>query len=309
MRARHVALPLLSAFAGILMTAAAAGPVHGQDAKAPAACVGIWKEIGIPEERSVANIAVICHLGYVVGYNKRSKTPDWVIERLTPSETKGKATREDQDFKAEDDVGKEFQAQPADYDGSGLDKGHNAPAADFAGNQKMLDDTFVLSNAVPQVGAGFNRSIWRSLETQIRNTIGNNHEALYVITGSVAQEAQPIKIDDICGTNLTLPTIKPVAICAGENKDSKETCAAGVAVPAAMFKIVYDPAVQNAYAVLMENKNHTGLYKSGQGTAYIRAHKVSIATIEDLTGLRFFTALPDRKHRQMRASCVEPKLH
>ena len=38
---------------------------------------------------------------------------------------------------------------------------------------------------------------------------------------------------------------------------------------------------------------------------YIQAHKVGIATIEDLTGLAFFSALPDRKQRQLRASCTD----
>ena len=57
------------------------------------------------------------------------------------------------------------------------------------------------------------------------------------------------------------------------------------------------------------SKIHTGLYKSGRGGDYINAHRVGIATVADLTGLQFFTKLPDRKQRQMRANGVDPKFH
>jgi DNA/RNA endonuclease G (NUC1) len=133
---------------------------------------------------------------------------------------------------------------------------------------------------------------------------------MYVITGSVYQAADPspIKVSaGACPTTLTLPAVNPASICP-ENQHNKSTpCAAGVSVPAGMFKIVYDPVMQNAFAVLMENENHTGKYK--KGADYIEAHRVSIGTLEDLTGLTFFTALPARKQQQMRSTCVDVKMH
>lgn len=56
------------------------------------------------------------------------------------------------------------------------------------------------------------------------------------------------------------------------------------------------------------SKIHTALYKRGCGGDYIKAHRVGI-TLKDLTGLQFFTKLPDRKQRQMHANCVDPKFH
>ena len=62
-------------------------------------------------------------------------------------------------------------ARPGDYSKSGYDQGHQAPAADFKGSKELLEDTFFLSNSVPQVGAGFNRHIWQELEEHIQNLV------------------------------------------------------------------------------------------------------------------------------------------
>lgn len=302
--------PQPSAFAIALLVSsivavAASGPARSEEKPEndPNNCSAIWKDIGIPKSPG-ETITTVCHLGYITGNNDKKKGPSWVIERLSPDLVKGKATRENQSFKADGSVPTEGQAAPPDYDGSGFDQGHNAPAADFAGKQEFLDDTFFLSNAVPQVGIGFNRSIWRTLETQVRGLVGSNHPVLYVITGSIFQGGKPIKIsNDVCKSELELPTVSPPSICPENRKNKKAECPAGVAVPAAMFKVIYNPASQTASAVLMENENHTGKYK--KGSDYIRAHKVGLATVEQLSGLTFFPDFPARKQRLMRSSCVE----
>ena len=47
---------------------------------------------------------------------------------------------------------------------SGFDRGHLAPAANHRLNQAICDETFLMSNMSPQVGAGFNRDKWEHLE-------------------------------------------------------------------------------------------------------------------------------------------------
>ena len=74
-----------------------------------------------------------------------------------------------------------------------------------------------------------------------------------------------------------------------------------------MYKIVYDPKARHAFAVLFENMDHTGHYKSGRTFDYIQAHRIGIGTIEDLTGLTFFPALSPREKRQMTANCTDVK--
>lgn len=274
-------------------------------------CNEIKSAIGLPQDLGdeAAPTQTICHLGYIVGHNNARKAPNWVAERLTPQLINGDAKRGSRGFQPDDALAPADSATDDDYKGNQpFDRGHNAPAADFAFSQKFLDDTFVFSNVVPQVGAGFNRSIWRSLETEVRNLVGDNHPVLYVITGSVWQQAKPIEIsNDVCGTEMTLPVIKPVAICSDTAGHPDAKCKAGVSVPAAMFKIVYDPDMENAFAVLMQNESHSGRYRRTR--PYIEAHRVGLSTIERLTGLRFFSALSARKRRQMRNTCVDVRVH
>ncbi len=303
--------------AGILLAIAAmlalGTQARAQDDKKtdPNSCKDIWSAIGLPPANDGDDhITTVCHLGYITGHNDSDKTPDWVIEHLTPKIVDGKATRENQDFKPDPSVPDDASAQPADYNKSGFDKGHNAPAADFQGDQDFLDDTFFFSNAVPQVGIGFNRSIWRSLETLVRNLVTGQRPELYVITGPIPQASKPIKLSstsDICKSTLELPVVPPPSICPDNHKDKKAECAAGVVVPAGMYKIVYDPSIQHAFAVIFENIDHTGRYT--KTLDYIQAHRVGIGTIEKLTGLVFFTALPDRTQQQMKSSCTDVKFH
>jgi endonuclease G len=291
-------------------------PAHAQGTNAtnPNVCKDIWAGVGLPTPNSGARdrITTVCHLGYIAGHNDRHKAPDWVIERLTPNLVAGTGAREDQDFRPEPAVPENAKAKPADYDGSGYDKGHQAPAADFHGNQEFLDDTFFFSNAVPQIGIGFNRSIWRSLENHVRKLVTGNRPDLYVITGPIPLGPEPIKITsatDICRLDLELAVPDRKSICPENHANKNVPCAAGVAVPAAMFKIVYDPGSHSAFAVVMQNLSHTGKYRTGRNFEYIQAHRVGIATIESLTGHRFLTALSARKQRQIKASCTSVKFH
>src|SRR5262249_10034511 len=277
----------------------------------PDTCKDIWAAIGLPTPNPGAHHTTrVCHRSYITGHNDANKTPDWVIEHLTPKLVNGEATREDQDFLADPSVPDAARAQPGDYDGSGFDKGHNAPAADYHGDQDSLDDTFFFSNAVPQVGKGFNRSIWRSLETHVRKLVTGDRPELYVITGPVPQASKPIKVSsktDVCKGDLELPVLEQVSICPENHKNKKAECTAGVAVPAGMYKIVYDPRGRHAFAVLFENFDHTGRYSSGRTFDYIQAHRIGIGTIEDLTGLTFFPALTDREQRQIKLNCTDVK--
>ena len=307
----------MTALAALALTAplpngAALGPAAAQN-KAPVAdpskCPDLWEAIGIPDRKSQGKekFTIVCHLGYITGHNNDNKTPEWVIEHVTPkmAASSGSATREDQDFEADALLPPKGQAVSADYDGSGYDKGHQAPAADFKGNQKFLDDTFFYSNAVPQIGAGFNRSIWRSLETHVRKLSTELKRDIYVITGPVYQENKPIKVTgDACGAKLTLPVPEKKSICPANRDDDDAKCQTGVAVPAALYKIVFETSAPTAFGILMENKSHTGEYKSGGGFEYIKKHTVSIATIEDLTGLTFFTKFDSRTQRVLKKNCV-----
>lgn len=72
-----------------------------------------------------------CRIGYAALYDPAEKTPLWVAQRLTKSSFAANAERGQLDFIPDPDI--PYGAMPfdSDYEGSGYDKGHMAPAGDF----------------------------------------------------------------------------------------------------------------------------------------------------------------------------------
>ena len=53
---------------------------------------------------------------------------------------------------------------------------------DMSHSQEAMDESFLMTNMSPQVGAGFNRGYWARLEGFMRYLAGQ-YDAIYVITG------------------------------------------------------------------------------------------------------------------------------
>lgn len=116
---------------------------------------------------------------YAMALDGAHKTPAWVYERLPgtagaqqgalpPPSSRAPVKRQRSYFHADGSLPAFLQVQPSAYAGSGLDRGHLAPAASHKGSQWALDHTFRMSNVAPQVGAGFNRHYWARLEAFVR---------------------------------------------------------------------------------------------------------------------------------------------
>lgn len=88
---------------------------------------------------------------YVTCYDPRSRTPAWVIEQLSADTLSGTSDRKLCEFMEDDSVHVYHRATNSDYRGSGFDRGHLAAAANHKRSQKAMEDTFYLSNVVPQV--------------------------------------------------------------------------------------------------------------------------------------------------------------
>ena len=277
----------------------------------PKSCATIWSEIGVPDS-SLTNDedhTIVCHLGYIVGHNSQTKTPDWVIERLTPDLVKGSRDRPGVGFKAEPAVGERPKAVPNDYKKSGYAIGHQAPSADFTGAEKLMRDTFFLSNAVPQIGIGFNTGVWSSLERLVK-TLARERDRLYVITGPVYQQRKLPKLprnSDPCGNEIVFEAPDDRAICAARKENPKAKCDDGVAVPLALYKIVYNPgragSGSRVNAFLLPNIDHMPRKQTAKTLAYLKRYQVSVRTVEELTGYQFFNALPRRKQMQLKEIC------
>lgn len=133
---------------------------------------------------------------YVLSYDRRNRTANWVFEHLspellaappprspTPSDSSPRPVdRIHSNFFEDDSVHDFFRAKNEDYRGSGYDRGHLAAAGNHKISQSIMDQTFVLSNISPQVGRGFNRDVWNDLEQYVRYRARKSRN-LWVCTG------------------------------------------------------------------------------------------------------------------------------
>jgi DNA/RNA endonuclease G (NUC1) len=291
------------------------GHCKGQpDPTDPKSCSDIWSDIGLPTSTltNEEDNTSVCHDGYITGHNNRTKTPDWVIERLTSDLVKKLHDRPGVKFRADPALEGKARAVPADYEKSGYAIGHQAPSADFTGREQFMRDTFFFSNAVPQEGIGFNTGVWSGLERLVR-TLAEQRSPLFVITGPVYQQRKAIQVTrkaDACRNEITLAPLNNQSICPAHNENANAKCESGVAVPAALYKIIYDPGHGgrvNAY--LLPNVNHIPLKHSEKTLEYLKRYQVAVSTVEELTGYQFLTALTRRKQMQLKESCGATMLH
>lgn len=214
---------------------------------------GTGEIAGLELPAPVPGEQIIRHTGYTLSYNEEYEQPSYVAYELTREEVYGALNREDS-FKADPAV-TTGSATLEDYRGSGYDRGHLAPAADFKWSADAMSDTFYLSNMSPMDGS-FNRGIWADLEATVRQMAVDN-EKVYIVTGPVLTDG-PYK------------TI-------GESK---------VAVPNQYYKVVLDYTDPDIKAI--------GFVLPNKGSSdSLETYVVPVDEVEEITGLDFFPALPD----------------
>ncbi|MEK0423346.1 MAG: hypothetical protein RLZ95_1256 [Bacteroidota bacterium] len=157
------------------------------------------------------------------------------------------------DFRS-DPLVKNNPVKSTDYTGSGFDRGHLCPAADMTLNYNSMSETFFMSNMSPQAPS-FNRGIWSTLEDKVRFWALEKN-GVYVATGPILKNS--------CGT-INNGTIT---------------------VPCSFYKIIYNDtgAEKIAIAFILNNQGSTSNLKN---------FVCNIDQIETLTGIDFFSELPD----------------
>jgi len=176
---------------------------------------------GAPQVKQEGNNQYLCRMGYAVNYNYATKVPYFVVEHITANHLGGVESRKD-DFREDPEIPVAHRATLHDYVSSGYDRGHMAPAGDFTYDTKVMSESFLLSNMMPQV-PGNNRGIWRMLEEYTRALV-KNHGEIFIISGTIYH-----------------PPVK--------------TIGAGVGIPTKIYKIIIDPKASKTLAFLMPNEN------------------------------------------------------
>ncbi len=197
---------------------------------------------------------IIKHTAYTLCYNEKHEQATWVAYRLTDEMCNNNGEERSNNFRV-DPLVKTYSATPDDYKKSGYDRGHLCPAGDMGWSELTMSESFFMSNMSPQVPT-FNRGIWKYLEADVREWAKKNYE-LFIVTAGVLEDS--------------LPTI------GFANK---------ISIPKYYYKIVLDYRLPEYKAIgfVMPNK---GSKKS------VFNYAVTIDSIERLTGIDFFYALPD----------------
>ena len=124
----------------------------------------------------------ICREAYLVAYDAPVKIPAYVAYTLLPQNALGCFPRTNA-FVADQSLGG-TGATPADYAGTGYDKGHAAPDGDLSWSQIVEYESFLMTNMYPQHGS-LNRGIWKLLETSIRGWAVQRNQAYTIYVGAL----------------------------------------------------------------------------------------------------------------------------
>lgn len=130
---------------------------------------------------------------YLISYNKNRRTPNWVAWRLEDRDIGG--VKRTNAFNKDPDLEnylarageKSVAVDPADYSGSCFDRGHQVPSADRTDNVHNNEETFVMTNMIPQT-AYLNRVVWEHFEGYTRDLVKRQGKKIYVIAGPVYDE-------------------------------------------------------------------------------------------------------------------------
>src|SRR5207244_125800 len=119
---------------------------------------------------------------YALSYNGARRVPNWVSWELNRSWL-GSVARQN-DFRPDDTFPSAIpQAQLSDYLNSGWDRGHMCPSEDRTLTVADNQNTFYLTNMVPQAD-NVNGGPWEQLESYSRSLAISGKE-LFVLSGGV----------------------------------------------------------------------------------------------------------------------------
>jgi len=176
----------------------------------------------VPETRLTLS-RDLCYDAFAILHSGQSKTAVFVVQRLTREILEDAADeKRGNRFFADARLPSRERANLEDYKGSGLDRGHMAPAADMPTAQAN-DQSFSLANMVPQARIN-NQRTWADIEKATRHYVRRAKGPVFVFTGPVYAG----------GASRTV----------GPGK---------VWVPTHLYKLVYDASTGKSWAHWVEN--------------------------------------------------------
>ncbi|BEV16849.1 DNA/RNA non-specific endonuclease [Herbaspirillum sp. DW155] len=186
-----------------------------------------------------SHLRELCFSAFAVLYNTQTKTPFVVVERLNRSALLHAREQHRTDrFYPEARLPRADRAELEDYRGSGYARGHMAPAGDMSTPEAMAQ-SFSLANMVPQ-NQRHNAGAWSRIERDTRKYVMRARGDVFVFTGPLFDAA-------------------PSTIGRGH-----------IAVPARLFKLVYDADSGRSWAYVQANRADTVVGAPVDYDAFVR---------------------------------------
>lgn len=263
---QSLSLGKIMLFAGIMLIAVAAWHFYDQSAQADtpteAHIPSAADDLTIVKIDSLIPQQLVQYRGMNLSFNPRLHIPNWVAWELTDKEVDGHWPRAS---KFATDPSVEGCPETYDYNYSGYDRGHMAPAGDMKWDSLAMAQTFYLTNICPQVKS-LNTGAWKRLEEKCR-TWAKTDGRIIIVCGPVPND----KIREYVG-------------------DTR------VAVPRRFFKVILSPDSKPARGIGFVMPN-------GKVPGGLQTTAMSIDQVEAITGYDFFSALPDDIENDVESQC------
>ncbi|MBO4551026.1 MAG: DNA/RNA non-specific endonuclease [Bacteroidaceae bacterium] len=221
------------------------------------------QDISLPVASPRSSDILVEHEGFCLLFDTETMCPRWVAWELTAEETRGTVSREGVDFKEDESVPKEYRVAYYDYNGGHYGRGHMCPAGDMKWSQEAMTDCHYMTNICPQT-AELNKNWWEHLERACRQW---------------ARQEGSVQI--VCG---------PVFSESPEHIGKRHS----VAVPEAFYKVILSLKEGNEKAIGF-------LYANDDSAQPMEEAVCSVDEIEQLTGIDFFSSLPDEQEDRLEA--------
>lgn len=117
---------------------------------------------------------------YALSYNCTTGIANWASWQLDRSWL-GSTDRSDNFMPNPELPADCYAVRPSDYSRSGYDRGHLVPSGDRTNSQTANENTFIMTNIIPQSPSN-NREVWRELEEYSRELADEGKE-LYLVAG------------------------------------------------------------------------------------------------------------------------------
>ena len=211
----------------------------------------------IPISKNGDKGVVFKRTGYTVSFSKDNNIPNWVAWKLDKNRLVEKVSRKGYRFNPDPNINERDAVITQDYANSGYDRGHMCPAGDSRWSGQAMKESFYMTNICPQ-HPNLNGGDWHELEKACRRWAMEG--TIYIVCGPILYK------------NPLYGTI---------GKEHK------IRVPEAFFKVILAGVEKGKPRAI------GFIYKNTAGNKPLDSYVNSIDQVERITGLDFFSALPD----------------